>query len=334
MRRFHNHPPSTAASHAVRWLAIGFVGLAAACEMPDSADQTEAAQDSEAIAEAELSRAGPRRGAQAYFLAVHNEPYHKAGGRQLIADRYRVLRGMVQAANARRMKLTLMFSAQWVDYIVQSEQRTAEVVRWKARGHEIAAHHHSIFHGSWDGFTDFSAREVREARAAVGKDPEPYLGTLDDFVSRLSALDPSIRSACANDETTKAALPQTIVYDTCSGYANHGPVGTTEGDRDPDKAINDYVLVGAWNGVTRKWLAHYQITTSARVAEGQRVFDSMRRGVFGGVVHSTTDQAAALVEFMDFLAERDPTGRGSKTVGQIIDSGVLPERSLPPDALE
>jgi hypothetical protein len=44
------------------------------------------------------------------------------------------------------MKLTLMFTAPWVDYILNDKTRTKNLEEWKNKGHEIAAHHHHVTH--------------------------------------------------------------------------------------------------------------------------------------------------------------------------------------------
>lgn len=62
-----------------------------------------------------------------YFVAIHNEPYHFPGGEERIEKAYGVLQRMIENANEHNVKLTLMFTAQWADYIVASGDRLAEL---------------------------------------------------------------------------------------------------------------------------------------------------------------------------------------------------------------
>jgi len=100
-----------------------------------------------------------------YFIAIHNEPYNFPGGVEQIDKDYSVLKSMIEKANKYNIKLTLMFTAQWADYISESSERLDDLESWKQQGHEIAAHHHSIYHGNWDGYTDYSREEAIKQRA-------------------------------------------------------------------------------------------------------------------------------------------------------------------------
>lgn len=275
-------------------------------------------------AEAQEAEDGPY-----YFIAVHNEPYHRPNGRQQIEESYAILREMVERADEYNIKLTLMFSAQWAEYIAESPERLAEVRSWKERGHEIAAHHHDIYHGSWDGYTNYSQEAAEAERVERRGFSEGYLGTLDDYMQKLKKIDPDIKSGCLNDEADKQALPEEIIYDTGSGFANHGEPGTRENDAEsPYKGVNEFITVGTVNGIERKWLAHYQITEPQRTVAAMEVFGEMDCGVYGAVVHSIASQAEELYKFLEFLHEYDPDGEYSKTVTEVIEEGLLPEVRL------
>jgi hypothetical protein len=270
-----------------------------------------------------------------YFIAIHNEPAHLPDGQQIIMSEYQVLQRMVAQADEVGVKLTLMFSAQWADYIAESSERHDEVQAWKAAGHEIAGHHHSVYHGNWDGYTDYSEQEALEHRLQSGSTPEPYLGTLEEYSSHLASLDSNILSGCMNDEPDMRALPTSIVYDTCLGYANHGDDWAAESDAmAPEKGINEFVIVGDWDGVQRSWLAHYQITKPERTALAKSTFDGLLSGVYGVVLHSSTQEESQLYDYLSFLNERDPSGSRSRTVREVVEGGVLPEREIPAALLE
>jgi hypothetical protein len=262
-----------------------------------------------------------------YFFAVHNEPQNRPNGRADIEQAYPVLEEMVARADRYNIKLTLMFSAQWADYIAESPERLAEVRSWKAAGHEISAHHHGVWHGSWDGYSSYSEAEADAIRIQQGHNPpEEYHGTLDDYMAHLYQLDPGVKSGCLNEEPDKQEMPDQILYGTGSGLANHGEPGVRELDPTPAKAVNDFITVGNVNGIQRKWLAHYQIYHD--LASSQQVFDQMDSGAFGGVVHSVQSQAEALYSLLEHIHQQDPQGLNSRTMTGIIEGGLLPEKTV------
>ena len=271
-----------------------------------------------------------------YFIAIHNEPFHFPGGEKMIAKEYETLKRMIARADQYNIKLTLMFTPQWADYISESPERMAELESWKQKGHEISAHHHSIYHGNWDGYTDYSKEKAENQRINQGFKPEEYLGTLSDYMNKLKKINPNIKSCCCNEEHDKKEMPDEIIYATCSGFANCGEVGTRElSDTDQKKGQNEYILTGTANGVLRKWLAHYQITNPERQKTAQTVFDSMNPSyVYGVVTHSASGvQEEEYYNFLEFLHARDPEGKKSKTVSEIIDQKLLPEETISTDLL-
>jgi len=270
-----------------------------------------------------------------YFIAIHNEPAHGIpNGRQIIEQNYVILKQMIARANQYNIRITLMFTAQWVDYITESPERMAELEQWKKQGHEIAAHHHSIYHGNWDGYTDYTKEEAIAQRISQNHKPEEYLGTLEYFIEKLKKINPNIKSGCVNDERDKRAMPDEIIYDTCSGFANYGEPGTREGDAtNPEKGKNEYVTIGIYNGIERKWLTHYQVTKDDRQKAAQQVFDLMDSGVYGAVTHSIQNQAIPYYDFLEFLHSKDPEGKKSRTVSEIIDQKLLPEETISTDLL-
>lgn len=307
------------------WFIVGSVvfamALVASCTVPAEPDQTTAPEEA---GQPEIPY---------YFIAIHNEPYHYPGGEQLIERDYLVLKQMIEKADSYNISLTLMFTAQWADYISESPERLADLESWQKQGHEIAAHHHSIYHGNWDGYTDYSEEEAIEQRMLQGHQPEVYLGTLEDYITKLKELNPEIKSGCLNDELDKRALPDEIIYDTCSGFANFGEPGRRLSDTVAEKGKNEYVTVGIYKDIQRKWLAHYQITTPERQQQAQLVFNSMCSGVYGVVTHSISIQAESYYAFLEFLHTKDPTGELSRTVTEIIEQGLLPERQIPDELL-
>ncbi|NDJ76634.1 MAG: hypothetical protein GYB65_10280 [Chloroflexi bacterium] len=254
-----------------------------------------------------------------YIIAIHCEPFPL----QAIPENYVVLQEMVAYADAYDIKLTVMFTAQWADYIAADPARLAEAQGWMANGHEIAAHHHSIFHSSWDNYTDFDP----EAVEAAGFDYDYYQGSLDDYLDVLYQVNPAVQSGCVNDEHSKQSMPDGIIYDMCSGFANFGEPGRRMGDDVAQKGISEYITAGNVNGITRRWLTHFQIYQNPFAAID--IVNEMDSGVYGVATHAVRGQDQPLYIFMDFLHSRDPEGAMSRTTATAIEESGLPEIELP-----
>ncbi|MBI4812434.1 hypothetical protein HY798_03290 [Candidatus Falkowbacteria bacterium] len=266
-----------------------------------------------------------------YFIAIHNEPFHGFPNQtQMIVERYEKLKEMVAKADEYHIKLTLMFTAPWADYIAESSERMAELEEWKKEGHEIAGHHHGLYHGNWDGYTDYSEEEAKTIRKSQGKEPEKYLGILSDYIKELKKINPDIRSGCMNDDADKKDLPDEIIYDTCSGFANHGEAGVREADwSGPENGQNKYLTVGVYKNIERKWLKHNPVTTAERANDAEEIFISMDPvKVYGAVTHSNPEDLDGFYSFLDFAHSKDQKGAKSRTMSEIIEQSLLPEKRI------
>lgn len=267
-----------------------------------------------------------------YFIAVHNEPFNHTQNKFFTEESYGILTKMIAKADAYNIKLTIMFAPHWADYLLADKERAAALARWKKSGHEISGHHHSVRHGNWDGYSALSRQEAEAQRAMVGGHnfqaaygSETYYGTLNDFTAKLRRLNPEIKSGCMNDEGFKNALPDAIIYDTCSGFVNFGEPGRQDIDPNPEKGRNEYVTVGTVNGIKRKWLTHHFM---AAAAPAMQVFSSMRSGVYGTVNHSAPHELEEFFKYLDFLHQADPQTKKSRTLTQVIEQKLLPEKKL------
>jgi hypothetical protein len=91
--------------------------------------------------------------------------------------------------------------------------------------------------------------------------------------------------------------------------------------------------VGTVGGIARKWLCHFQTTRVERVDRAKEAFSEMRTGVYGSVNHSSPREWPAFVAWLDFLHARDPSGRQSRTVSEVIEQRLLPEKEIPSEVL-
>lgn len=225
-----------------------------------------------------------------YFIAIHNEPTPPSS--DAIAANFLLLTAMIARADSYNMKITLMFTAQWANYIVADYDRFSTVQGWAANGHEIGSHHHSIYHLAWDGYSNYNRELALQVRYDLYQKNELFLGSLDDaYMGALHLINPGMKAGCVNDEMDKHAMPDAIIYDTCSGFANIGEPGQTLSDAtDPVKGRNDYISAGYYKDIKRLWLTHFQTTTMERQLEAQTVFLAMDSGVYGSVNHSSSGE--------------------------------------------
>ncbi len=96
------------------------------------------------------------------FFVIHCDPG--------FADEphFNKLRKMVNIAGEHGVPLTLELSPQWVDFILADPARTDTIRTWQARGHEIAAHHHGIFHCFYDGYTNYPPDSIALHQLSMG----------------------------------------------------------------------------------------------------------------------------------------------------------------------
>jgi len=239
---------------------------------------------------------------------------------------------MVADADRRGVKLTIMLTAQWADYIAAEAGRRAVVLGWIDDGHELAGHHHSVYHpGTWDGYSDFTEMDraaILGPRGAL----TPHEGTLADWAAAVQAVIPGFRAGCGNGERDKRVIPAAIEFDTCPGVytADREVLGTRLDGSDPYAGQNDFVLMGTTDGVERRFLNHGLIGGS--FLEGaQAAFDAASTGAYGVVVHTKEADVAALRAWMDHVVA---AGKGqSATVTAIMTRGGLPIRRLAAETL-
>jgi hypothetical protein len=276
-----------------------------------------------------------------YFLVIHNEPYSgDPKQQQLIEGDYKSLENLVSKADSWHMKLTLMFSTPWIEYILKDPARTAEVKGWQKEGHEIAVHHHGLGHFSWDGYSNYPMSFIKETRnkllqtgqtaGNVKMDPSViYQGNLNDFSNVFANSGyGNIISGCVNDENDKNEMPDSIIYDTCAGFYNFGDTITKATDEDRLKGVNDYILSGTVNGIQRKWLSHYAIYKDAQA--GINAYKNLNSSeIYGAVTHSLKTDADSMIKLMEFLHSEDPQGLVSETVSSVIENKLLPEKNVP-----
>ncbi|MFO8102199.1 MAG: hypothetical protein R6U37_08580 [Dehalococcoidia bacterium] len=144
-----------------------------------------------------------------FFIAVHCEPGKVPLSNAYAAGNWPALTELVQSADAYHMKLTLLFSPQWIMYILEDDGRLELVHRWEARGHEIGLCHHGPHIDTWDGYTDqanyFSSRK--------------YVGRTEAMMVLVKQIPASgqVATAFVNSADREFDFPRGISYEISSG---------------------------------------------------------------------------------------------------------------------
>jgi hypothetical protein len=264
-----------------------------------------------------------------YYICIHNEPYNVPNGEKRIARDYDVLCQLINIAHQRDIKLTMMFTAQWADYISADSLRLARLNQWVERGHEIAAHHHNVYHINWDGYTDYPAEGIKTMRQSIQPRKERFLGNLNTYVDRLLKINSALKTGCMNAELDKSEMPDKIVYDTSLGAANFGEGTKLLSDLgNPEKGINEFISVASYRGIERKWVTHFQINNNRDSGQAMRTMLRMQAGTYGVVMHSFKRQLSSFAAFIEFLYGIDPSASHSRTISEVIEQRLIPEKPV------
>jgi acetyl esterase/lipase len=276
-----------------------------------------------------------------YVVVQHYDPVKQGGN---ATGRYDMAKNQIKYATEKNIKLSIWLGAGLVKYILENDKRVEDVKDWVEFGHEIGVHHHSIYkqNQTWDGYTALFEDEAVEIREAYlnGKIPEKYLGTQEDYMDIFHDLEDAltkkgisvqVKSGVNNEQFNKStSMPDEIIYSTGSGFINNGDSGRfLVDDSNITKAVNEFVTTGYVNGIERKWLSHYPIGPSNNEIIAEDKFKELNnKSVFVGVCHNYEHEQEAYYRFIDFLHEQDSSGQNSRTITEVIESKILPEKEV------
>ena len=135
------------------------------------------------------------------FFVVHCDPNESYN--------FSNLEILVDSANTYDVKLTIEFTAPWVEKILPFTSALNKLIIWQSQGHEIGLHHHSVnAQGMWDGFSNLSMQEIH----AAGRDTTNFIGNTDslyNYVQQISNL--PIRTIGLEDSID---MPSLSMYQT------------------------------------------------------------------------------------------------------------------------
>ncbi len=275
-----------------------------------------------------------------YLVTIHVNPPTppKGGDSKVLSDAYSNLKTEVDYADRYNIKLSIWLGTPISQYIIDSN-KISEVRGWMQQGHEIGLHHHSAFRPTeWDGYSSLSKEDAEAVRMRLNGKVEPwgYLGNLQDMMSIIKQINPDVKSGvCSESYNFSEALPDEIVYLTGSNFLNNGVPGriNPESAQNILSAQNDFISTGFVNGIERKWLTHFDIGTRETALNAEAKFSSMNSGVFSVITHNDPDKIVPLEKFLDYIHSKDPNAGKSRTISEVIDQGLIPEKKLPEGVL-
>ncbi len=250
------------------------------------------------------------------FFAVHLEP------QTANSNTFKTLKEFVETADSYNVKLTLMFTPQWAEMVLADNKKLALVRQWEAAGHEIAAHHHGPSHpGTWDGYTN--AENWQELREKFGK-AEQYLGDMNDYLEILEKLPRGGRifSGTLTDKCTDT--PPGVIYDAAGPFIEgKTPEGRTT-------IIRTHLFN---NVLTYKLYIKALRIDESTLREIKEQYNSLKEKEIMGVATHASNFAGKdkelILSWFEFLHNKNPNGRYSLTVTDLMENHILKNNELP-----
>ncbi len=252
-----------------------------------------------------------------YFIAVQSGAYNFKGGEIQLEESHKALREMVKLADAQNVRLTLLFSAQYADYIASDTARLAELEGWKKTGHEIGAYHQGPDTRAWDGYSDLPGEALTRVRKEGGK--SAFAPDHREYLAALARLAPEIKTGCMTDKADKKFIAAAPPYEICGAAQGQGKKGAGA------KGVNEFIAV-AKKERSRKRLSSFHPADKAGIEAAKSSFSGLQSGVYGVLFKSSPSEFGAFYIWLSFLKNIDPQGLRSRTVSAIVDGKVLTEK--------
>ncbi|HDZ00776.1 MAG TPA: hypothetical protein ENH52_04860 [Nitrospirae bacterium] len=245
------------------------------------------------------------------FFEVHLEPLNAN------EDMFNVLLEFVDSAAQYNIKLTLLFTPQWVEMILSDADKIDLLSQWRENGHEVGGHHHGPGVCPWDGYTnlDVNSQEFKNRQNNVPcpesvREQEEYLGDMDDYMNLLSNLG-SIKTVTMSDADVD--WPEGAVY--------------SAGGRRLIEAISEPELV-IYNGLEVYKLSSAPLKSEETVLEELITVDDLKNeylsekeGKFGLNSHAADykQNPDLYKEWFEFLNKQDPGMDHAGTISRIVE---------------
>jgi len=213
---------------------------------------------------------------------------------------------LVALANEFAIPLTIDFTAQWAEMILEDESKIAAVSAWMETGHEIGAHHHAYWatlerSANWDGYTNTPVSDLLPIYQ------DRFLGTMEDYMALLDALPGERVTACMgqDDERDMEDWPASLSYSTTGNFLE---------DCVSEPTLVSFPSGDAWH------VSHGLIlqTPGALTALYEATAPDRVFGVVGHV-YNFRDEPRAFEVWFRYLSVNDPSGARRRTVASAIE---------------
>ena len=234
-------------------------------------------------------------------FVVHCEPTNadEAMWRELVS--------LVSLADQYSVPLSIDFTPQWAEMLLEDAEKLAALDAWLAAGHEIGCHHHAYWStmsraASWDGYTSTPLEEI------LPQDRPRYRGTMEEFMMLLAALPGERRSGClgSSEERDEGDWPCEIVYSTVGNAVEDAvsqPAARSIGGCEVLE-VGHALIAGAERGALRELYGK---------TDSEMIF-----GVVGHV-YNYRDFPAVFEQWFAYLASLDDEGARRGTVSDVLD---------------
>ena len=200
------------------------------------------------------------------------------------------LEQMVDSADAHSVPLTIELSPAWVDTILGNPIKLNKVRQWQIDGHEIAAHHHGIYHCFWDLHTNYPQDSINANQGLGGgmgagcnqiltpiNNMQPFWDNLDDVAG-----DSLMLTWGSSDDYPAVDLKPYTPYRTDGGRDT-----VTQGFSDPYTMIHGPTSVGgnSYGEFMTCQIDHYFIDTITDIGEMISEYNVSSKSVMGAVTH-------------------------------------------------
>jgi len=235
-------------------------------------------------------------------FVVHCEPTNATEGM------FESLVDLVAVADEFSVPLTIYVTAQWAAMILEDDAKLQRVEAWLRTGHEIGGHHHAYWatltrNAQWDGYTNTAASDLLPA------DRARYLGSMDDYMTLLTALPGERTSACMglDDGLDVIDWPDALSYGTKGHTLDDCVSQPTQVDRDG----------------TEVWLIYHGAILQTP-GDLPNLYESTEGELFTvvGHVYNFVENRSAFSFWFRYLHGKDPEGAARRTVTEAIEEWI------------
>ena len=148
---------------------------------------------------------GTGRGATGVWVNIHAEPHKDP------ATEWAQLQGLVNSANNHGHRLTLLFSAPWLEFLLDDTPAQDTLADRLRQGHRIGFHHHDVSHDKWDGYQSLDSADCEGKIGAAACAAAP---PVSEAFALLQALEAALLGVAAVGSTGSVATSAVALSST------------------------------------------------------------------------------------------------------------------------